>query len=52
MSKPKKSSGALGKGKKIKEVKAKKTRQGSSKNTKYANTPSNKARKKYRGQGR
>lgn len=52
MSKPKKNSAGIGKGKKIKENKDKKTRQGCSKNTKYANTPSNKARKKYRGQGK
>lgn len=50
MSKPK--GGSFGKGKKIKEVKAKKTRQGCSKNTKYSKTPSNKAKKAYRGQGK
>ncbi len=38
--------------KKRKDPKPKKTRQGASMNTKYANTPKNKARKKYRGQGR
>lgn len=47
-----KSGGSFGKGKKIKEVKAKKTRQGCSKNTKYSKTPSNKAKKAYRGQGK
>jgi len=52
MSKPKKGAGAIGKGTKIKENREKKTRQGCSKNTKYANTPSNKAKKKYRGQGK
>jgi hypothetical protein len=30
----------------------KKTRQGMGKNTKYASSPSNKSRKKYRGQGK
>ena len=34
------------------EGKPKRTRQGSSKNTKYAATSRNNARKKYRGQGR
>ena len=34
------------------EGKPKTTRQGSSKNTKYAATSRNKARKRYRGQGR
>ena len=34
------------------ESKPKTTRQGSSKNTKYAATARNKARKPYRGQGR
>jgi len=34
------------------EGKPKCTRQGSSKNTKYAATSRNKAKKKYRGQGR
>jgi hypothetical protein len=43
---------ASGKGRKLKEVKDKKTRQGRSKNTKYSKTPCNKAKKKYRGQGR
>jgi hypothetical protein len=38
--------------KKKRDSKPKKTRQGSSMNTKYANTPMNKAKKKYRGQGR
>ena len=33
------------------ESKPKKTRQGMGKHTKYAKTASNKARKKYRGQG-
>ena len=33
------------------ESKPKKTCQGMSKNTKYSKTPSNSARKKYRGQG-
>lgn len=33
------------------ESKPKKTRQGSSKNTKYAASSRNKARKRYRGQG-
>ncbi len=47
-----KSGGSFGKGKKVKEVKGKKTRQGSSKRTKYSKTPSNKAKKAYRGQGR
>ena len=39
-------------GKKIIESEPKTTRQGSSKNTKYAATSRNAARKKYRGQGR
>ena len=39
-------------GKNIIESKPKKTRQGSSKHTLYAATSRNKARKKYRGQGR
>ena len=34
------------------EGKPKKTRQGMGKNTKYAATSANSARKKYRGQGR
>jgi hypothetical protein len=34
------------------ESKPKKTRQGMGKNTKYASTSRNGARKKYRGQGR
>ena len=34
------------------EGKPKRTRQGSSKNTKYAATSRNNAKKKYRGQGR
>lgn len=34
------------------EGKPKATRQGSSKNTKYAATSRNKAKKRYRGQGR
>lgn len=38
--------------KKKREAKPKKTRQGASMNTKYANTPKNKAKKKYRGQGK
>ena len=39
-------------GKKIIVSKPKCTRQGCSKNTKYAATSRNKARKKYRGQGK
>ena len=39
-------------GQKLIESKPKSTRQGSSKNTKYAATSRNKARKAYRGQGR
>ena len=39
-------------GKKIIESKPKKTRQGSSKHTLYASTSRNKAKKRYRGQGR
>jgi hypothetical protein len=39
-------------GKKIIESKPKKTRQGSSKHTLYAATSRNKAKKRYRGQGR
>jgi hypothetical protein len=39
-------------GKKIIESKPKKTRQGTSKHTLYAATSRNKARKKYRGQGK
>jgi hypothetical protein len=34
-----------------KEIKPKKTRQGKSRNTKFSKTPSNKPKKKYRGQG-
>ena len=34
------------------ETKPKKTRQGGGKHTKYASTASNKAKKRYRGQGR
>ena len=34
------------------ESKPKNTRQGDGRNTKYATTSSNKARKKYRGQGK
>lgn len=52
MSKAKKGGSAMSKGTKIKENKDKKTRQGRSKNTKYSKTPCNKARKKYRGQGK
>lgn len=39
-------------GKKVIESNPKNTRQGMGKNTKYAATSRNKARKKYRGQGR
>jgi len=39
-------------GKKIIEATPKHTRQGSSKNTKYAATSRNNAKKKYRGQGK
>jgi len=39
-------------GKKIIESKPKKTRQGSSKHTLYSATSRNKAKKRYRGQGR
>lgn len=39
-------------GKKIIESKPKTTRQGNSKNTKYAATSRNSAKKKYRGQGK
>jgi len=39
-------------GQKLIESKPKNTRQGNSKNTKYAATSRNKARKPYRGQGK
>ena len=39
-------------GKKVIESTPKNTRQGMGKNTKYSATSRNKARKKYRGQGR
>jgi len=39
-------------GQKLIESKPKTTRQGSSKNTNYAATSRNKAKKRYRGQGR
>ena len=39
-------------GKKIIESKPKKTRQGNSKHTLYAATSRNKAKKRYRGQGK
>jgi hypothetical protein len=39
-------------GKVVIESKPKNTRQGSGSNTKYADTSRNKARKKYRGQGK
>lgn len=39
-------------GEKFVESKPKKTRQGSGKNTKYAASSRNKAKKAYRGQGR
>lgn len=50
MSKPKKM--GLGSGPVHIPGKAKKTRQGASKRTKHSATPSNKATKSYRGQGR
>jgi len=43
--------GALGTGDYV-QTRPKKTRQGRGKHTKYASTPRNSARKRYRGQGR